>query len=162
MPYRLPWTIAAVLAAAAVTACSDDQAPADSRARAYFQRDSLITLESVFVTLKDGSTVWDFKPENFRRGDSDTTLFWSPDVQTMSAGNLSVELAVFTAGGQTISEGTLSLPLSPNWRWKLGIIHAVTDPSVGCDDCIGSSKFDIQIPGYDNQWIYVLWRGNGP
>ncbi len=143
----------------AATACSDDEQSADSRARTYFEKDSLITTESVFVTMKDGSRTWDFKPQDFRRSDSDTLIYFGPEVQTRIGGTLEVEITVFTTGGQTIAEGEFGLPMSPNWRWTIAIIHSSTDPSVDCDDCQGSDRYDILVPGHDNEWIYVLWRG---
>lgn len=142
-----------------IAACSDDEQQADSRARAYYERDSLVTTESVFVTLKDGSKIWNFAPADFGKSDTDTTLYFSPEVQTRDGGTLVVEIALFTAGGQTIAEGEFDLPMSPNWRWTLAIIHSITDPSVDCSDCQGSDRYEIQVPGHVGEWIYVLWRG---
>jgi len=141
------------------TACSDDEQQADSRARASYERDSLVTIETVFVTLKDGSKTWDFAPSDFRRSETDTILYFSPEAQTRDGGTLEVEIALFTAGGQTIAAGEFDLPMSPNWRWTLAIIHSITDPSVDCSDCQGSDRYEIQVPGHDGEWIYVLWRG---
>lgn len=141
-------------------ACSDDEQPAQARARAYYQLDSLITTESVFVILKDGSQTWDFKPADFARSEADTLLYFTPEVETRFEGNLNVEIALFTSEGATIAEGEFNLPLSPNWRWTLGIIHSVTDPVADCEDCVGSDQFEIMVPGHDNEWIFILWRGS--
>jgi hypothetical protein len=142
-----------------ITACSEEEQPADSRARAYYERDSLVTIESVFITMKDGSKSWGFKPDNFSRSDSDTMLYFTPEVQTNIGGTLDVEFSLFTPGGQMIAEGEFGLPMSPNWSWTFAIIHSITDPSVDCSDCQGSDKYEILVPGHDGEWIYVLWRG---
>ena len=142
-----------------IAACSDEEQAADSRARAYFELDSLVTVESVFVTMSDGSKSWGFKPDDFSRSDSDTMLYFSPEVQTRIGGTLEVEFSLFTPGGETIAEGAFGLPMSPNWSWTIAIIHSITDPSVDCTDCQGSDKYDILIPGHDGEWIYILWRG---
>jgi hypothetical protein len=142
-----------------VAACSDEEQPADSRARAYYQLDSLVTVESVFVTLNDGAQTWSFKPADFSRSDTDTLLYFSPEVKTRIGGTLAVEFALFTPTGEAIAEGEFGLPMSPNWRWTIAIIHSITDPSVDCSDCQGSDRFEILIPGHVDEWIYVLWRG---
>jgi hypothetical protein len=99
-------------------------------------------------------------PADFVRSDSDTTLYYAPEVKTTEGGALTIEFRVFTPGGQVIAEGEFDLPKSPNWTWKIGIVHAASDPVVNCSDCIGSGEYEIQIPGHENEWIFVLWRGN--
>jgi hypothetical protein len=141
-------------------ACSDETEPADSRARAYYQLDSLVTTESVYVTFKEGSKSWGFVPKDFVRSGSDTTLYFAPEVKTTEGGALTIEFRVFTPDGQTIAEGEFDLPKSPNWTWKIGIVHAATDPVANCSDCVGSGEFEIQVPGHEDEWIFVLWRGN--
>lgn len=150
------------LVLAITAACSDDPVPTDNRASVYFEKDSLITSESVFVTLNDGEKIWDFKPVNFRPSDTDTLLYLGPEVQTTDAGSLLMELDLFTPGGVSIASGSLKVPMSPNWRWSFGIFHAATDTPIGCDDCFGSSTFEIDIPGHEDERIFVVMRGRGP
>jgi len=150
------------LALAITAACSEDQVPTDNRANVYFEKDSLITTESVFVTLNDSEKIWDFKPENFRQSDTDTLLYLGPEVQTADAGSLLMELSLFTPGGVTIASGSVKVPMSPNWRWSFGIFHAATDTPIGCEDCFGSSTFEIEIPGHEDERIFVVTRGKGP
>jgi hypothetical protein len=140
-------------------ACSDDEQPSDSRARAYYELDSLITVESVYVTFKDGSTTWGFQPDDFVKSDTDTLLYYAPQFKTRDGGTLTIEFQLFTPGGQTIAEGIFDLPMSPNWSWNIGFVHAATDPVADCSDCVGSGEFEILIPGHDDEWIFVLWRG---
>jgi hypothetical protein len=140
-------------------ACSEDEQTADSRARVYFELDSLLTVESVFVTLKDGSTSWGFQPDDFVNSSADTTLYFAPQVKTSEGGALNMEFRLFTPGGQLIAEGDFELPMSPNWSWNFGIIHSTTDPVADCDDCVGSGEFEILVPGHDEEWIFVVWRG---
>jgi hypothetical protein len=146
----------------AITACSDDPVPTDNRARVYFEKDSLITDESVFVTLNDGEKIWDFKPVNFQPSDTDTLLYLGPEVQTADAGSLLMEFSLFTPSDVLIASGTVRVPMSPNWRWSLGISHAATNTPIGCDDCFGSSAFEIEIPGHEDERIFVVMRGSGP
>lgn len=150
------------LSLAITAACSEDQVPTDNRANVYFEKDSLITTESVFVTLNDSEKIWDFKPENFRPSETDPALYLGPEVQTTDAGSLIMDLDLFTPGGVLIASGTVRVSMSPNWRWSFGISHATTDPSIGCDDCFGSSAFEIEIPGYEDDRIFVVMRGKGP
>jgi hypothetical protein len=152
-------TVWMLVALAMLAACSDELSPADSRVRAYYERDSLVTTESVYVTLEDGASTWDFKPGDFNRSDADTALFFTREVQTRGQGTLRAKIELFAAGAGIIAEGEFSLPISPNWRWTIAIIHSIADPSVDCSDCQGSDRYEIQVPGHDDEWIYVLWRG---
>jgi len=140
-------------------ACSEDEQTADSRARVYFELDSLLTDESVFVTLKDGSKSWGFQPDDFVKSGTDTLLYFAPQVKTRDGGALNMEFRLFTPGGQLIAEGDFDLPMSPNWSWNLGIIHSATDPVADCSDCVGSGEFEILVPGHDDEWVFVVWRG---
>lgn len=162
MKYKL-WFLSLLFAVVVVVACSDDtQQPSDSRARISFREDSLITMESVYVTMKAGGASWSFQPQNFQRDDADTTLFLAPEVKTSDSGTLNVTIRLVTPGGVEYSDGSLTAALSPNWRWNFEIVHALTDPAVDCSNCVGSSQFEIKEQGLADGFIYVLWRGSGP
>jgi hypothetical protein len=146
----------------AVGACSEDERVTDSRARVSFVMDSLVTMEAVYATLDDGASVWDFKPENFRQSTADSVLYLGPEVQTRSDGTLNMSFRLFKPNDQLFSDGTVALPLSPNWRWNLEIVHSVDNPSLGCDDCWGVSEFDIYDQQHAGESVWVVWRGRGP
>jgi hypothetical protein len=112
--------------------------------------------------MKEGGSSWNFQPQNFRRNDADTTLFLGPEVQTSDGGTLSVSFRLLTEGGVEYCDGSLSAAMSPNWRWNFEIVHALTDPSLDCSNCVGSSEFDIKVQGLAEGSIFVLWRGSGP
>lgn len=143
-----------------LAACSDDEQPSDSRARVYYQLDSLVTDESVYVTFSDGAKSWGFAPDDFVKNGTDTSLYFSPQVKTRDGGSLNIEFTLFTPGGTLISEGVFVLPMSPNWSWNIGIVHSATDPVLDCSDCVGSGQFEILVPDHENEWIFVVWRGN--
>ena len=143
-------------------ACSKDEQAVDSRARILFIEDTLLTFNSVYATLDDGNSSWQFEPHNFIRIQSDSTRFTSPEVQTRGSGVLTVTFRVTKSGGNTVCDGSLGAYLSPNWRWSFELMHALTDSAYACGDCFNTSRFEIFDPDYPGQSIYVFWRGRGP
>lgn len=151
-----------LLATLLLAACSKDEDPADSRARVFYNLDSLVTIESVFVTLDDGNSTWNFKPHNFKPTAADSTLFTSPEVQTLGDGQLRMTFQLKTSNGDSFCSGSLKAPISPNWRWTFEILHARRDFAIACPDCWNITEYDIVGEAYADEAINILWRGRGP
>ncbi len=151
-----------LIAAFIIAGCSKDEQPADSRVRVWFCEDTLVTMSSVHVTIYDGESAWEFKPHNFKRTASDSNCFSSPEVQTQSSGVLEVLFHLDKIDGTTFCDGAFSAHLSPNWRWSFEILHAITDSTWTCIDCIHTTMYEIYDQAHSNESIYVLWRGRGP
>jgi hypothetical protein len=159
MKFRLVHLLFPVLVLAA---CSDNEQASDSRARIFYIEDSLLSTESVYATLDDGSTVWEFEPPDFTRVAPDSNLLAGPEVHTRSSGTLRMTFRLVASGGSTLSEGSLATPLSPNWRWFFEIVHAPKDPPLACSDCIQVTVYDFLDQAYLDDLVYVLWKGRGP
>jgi hypothetical protein len=157
-----PWIALCLTTILLFAACSEEEQATDSRARIHFDEDSLVSHHWVGVILEDGKTVWDFGPGDFIRSPVDTSLFTTPDVQTQANGILKVTFRLVTEEDSLFSDGSLSAPLSPNWKWSFEMVRAADDPPVACDDCWNVSEFGIYDPAFANEKIYVLWRGGGP
>lgn len=143
-------------------ACSEDEQPTDSRATVSFVQDSLLSPGGVYVTLDDGSTAWAFEPENFKQSPKDTNLFLGPEVQTRAAGTLMMTFRIMDDDENSLSEGSIAAPLSPNWRWSFKLIHAASNLAFDCDGCIRSDDFEILDQDHTDESIYVIWSGRGP
>jgi hypothetical protein len=143
-------------------ACGDNEQASDSRARIYYIEDSLVSTGSVYASLDDGGTVWEFQPQDFIRVEQDSNRLAGPEVHTRANGTLRMTFRLVAGGGQTLSEGSLATPLSPNWRWSFEIVHAAKDPPLACSDCRQVTVYDLMDQEYSDDWIYVLWRGSGP
>jgi hypothetical protein len=146
----------------AVSACSEEEQPVDSRARVHFNQDSLVSYQWVNVILDDGKTVWNFGPEDFMRSPLDASLFTTPDVQTQANGNLQMTFRLIPQADSLFSDGTITAVMSPNWKWSFELVLSTTEPPLACDDCWKVSDFTIYDPAYADKRIYVLWRGGGP
>ncbi len=159
MKSRLAYFLLAVLA---VGACSEEEQASDSRARVYYIQDSLLSLKSVYVTLDDGNSIWEFEPHNFRRVETDSNRFTSPEVQTQANGTLQMIFHLVTSNGSPFCDGSLVAPLSPNWRWSFEFVHVLKDSVYACSDCIKVSIYEIYDQAHLGESIHVLWRGRGP
>jgi hypothetical protein len=109
--------------------------------------------------MNDGVSVWVFGPGDFTESADDSTLFMSPDVKTRSSGALHMEFRLVSGGDVVFSEGSVTLPLSPNWRWSFEILHSLDDPV--CPDCTSYARFEVLDPNHANEWVFLLWRGKG-
>jgi hypothetical protein len=146
----------------AIAACSEEEQPADSRARIHFDEDSLVSHHWVNVILDDGKTVWDFGPWDFMRSPLDESLFTTPEVQTQANGSLTMTFRLVPEADSLFSDGSITAVLSPNWKWSFELVLAPVDPPPACDDCWKVNDFVIYDPAYADKRIYVLWRGGGP
>jgi hypothetical protein len=145
-----------------LAACSPDPQPADSRARVHFDEDSLVSHRWVNVILEDGQTIWNFGPDDLIRSPVDTSLFTTPEVQTQADGILKMTFRLVTEEDSLFAEGSITGPLSPNWKWSFELVRVPADPPLACGDCLKVDVFGIYDPAFANELIYVLWRGGGP
>ena len=142
--------------------CSDDEQPSDSRAQVEFNQDTLVTVDWATITMTDGESAWLFNGDDFTRSDSDTNLYVTQQVQTEYSGTLKMEFMLVADGDELFSEGTMYLPLSPNWRWTFEFIHSIDDPILDCEGCVGYLRFDVLDPAHAQESIFVIYKGRGP
>jgi hypothetical protein len=158
MKFKLTLCLLVALFAAA---CSDDETPADARARVFFDEDSLVTRTWVSATLNDGESSWKFDSEAFFPGaGTDSMVFATPEVKTRASGKLTMTFRIEDSA-TLICSGSVSVPMSPNWRWSLELIRRVNDPVVSCDDCYGSAQFVMNDPRFTGESVFVLFHGKG-
>jgi hypothetical protein len=150
--------VAAVLCLLA--SCSNKEQPSDSRARVSIREDTLLTHSWLTATLKDGVSVWVFEPNDFTMSAADSTVFESPEVKTRATGVLQMDFMLVTGSDVLFSEGSVEVPMSPNWRWSFEILHAKDDPV--CPDCSSYERFGILDDNHAGEYIFLLWRGTGP
>jgi hypothetical protein len=113
------------------------------------------------VRVSDGSLAYGLGPTNFHdRGG--VSFYDSPDLVTATHGTLRFTYALTTSSGDTVSEGTLVLPLRSDWRWGIDVIPDSINPIQQCFGCEGSRSFAL-APGFQGprvDSIFVLWGGN--
>ncbi|MFH1754349.1 MAG: hypothetical protein ABIA59_01485 [Candidatus Latescibacterota bacterium] len=156
------WVAVCLVSIFAIAACSDKEQPADTRARVHFDEDSLVSHQWVHIIIDDDKTAWSFGPGDLMMSPIDTSLFTTPEVQTQADGILTVTFRLITEQDSLFCDGSITAPLSPNWKWSFELVRAPAVPQVSCDDCLKVSAFDIYDPAFADQAIFLLWRGGGP
>jgi hypothetical protein len=132
----------------------------EARISAEARLDSPLTVDMLSVTVRDRDRVWTWQASHFRSTTQRPTPS-TPEVETRTSGSLEVSFRL-EVPGQTLSEGTVTLPLRSDWRWGVTVMAATTDPQAECFGCFGSSAFPLaeayRTPQRDSIW--VVWGGN--
>lgn len=125
-----------------------------SLAKVSFTRDNLISRSMVHIVLSDGKSKWQIGP-----GDLDSAF----EVETSMSGVLTMDFTIMSAEGVTVSAGTVSWPLKPDYRLSIFLERSTHDPKVTCWGCSGSKSFPILNANYkesERDAIFVVWGWN--
>ena len=145
-----------LLLALALVACGDDAAIG-----ATADLPPPLDPQMLTVTVRDGTqriqwTGVDFKPRPPNATAATPEAGISPE-----GGDLTVSFRLETAGA-VLSNGSVTVPRRRDWRWRIDVIAATTDPRLLCFGCSGSAAFPLaagyRAPGRDSIW--VVWGGN--
>lgn len=152
--------LAVVLTALLSWSCSDEP---KSLARVSLEKDTLLVPDMLHLTLGDGRSVWRFGPDAIGPDRRYTGQWWSPEVETISDGTLTMWFRLEGPGGLLVSSGKVSMPLREDWRWGIGL-HRFSGPPRGkAFGEVGRQSFEIIEPAYaatDSDSVWVIWGGN--
>ena len=146
-----------------LAACSPDE----SRVELSIQPDPPLSTADIRVTFEDGLRRWHVDvdgPLSFSGAPERSSLstFSAGPYNTRTNGTLKVSF-VATRDGDTISTGSVELPLRPDWEWGVTLRAQRGDPATGCLGCVGIQAFPIaesfQQQGMSES-IYLVWGGN--
>jgi hypothetical protein len=144
-----------VLAAACLlTACHET-----SRISAIARLDPPLTINMLTVNARDQDRTWTWRGADFRRSLESPT----PTTRERETGTKGEILVSFRleAKGETVSEGSVSLPLRRDWSWGVQVVSATLDPGQACYGCIGSKAFPLarEYRGPERDSVWILWGG---
>lgn len=119
-----------------------------------------LSIDGLTVLLDDGTRRWVVRGSELEHASGNV---WRGAPQmTSSHGTLVVRFVLEAAGGIVASEGSVALPLEPDWIRGVDIHAATEDPRRYCFGCQGSVRFELApaaaTPAADA--IYVIWGGN--
>jgi len=107
--------------------------------------------------------MWQFGPDDIGPDSRFTGQWWTPEIETISDGTLTMEFRFEMPNGKVISIGEVSMPLREDWRWGIGI-HRLSGPRDGkWFGESGSQSFEIMEPTFtvsDSDSVWVTWGGN--
>jgi len=130
-----------------------------SRVSAVARLDPPLTVDMLTVNAKDEDRTWTWRAPDFR-----SSMEWptptTRERETRTRGELQVSFRL-QVKGQTVSEGSVSLPLRSNWRWGVQVVSATSDPGPACHGCIGSKAFPLapEYRGPERDSVWLLWGG---
>lgn len=128
-----------------------------SLAKVCFVRDTLISRSMVHITLRDGTSKWEFGAD-----DLNSAPYWSTsEVQTLMDGVLTMDFTIRAADGAIVSAGRMQWPLESNRR--LSIYISRDDHARKGWGFSGSKSFPIVNSTYkanERDAIFVTWGGD--
>jgi hypothetical protein len=149
-------TPALLLVALVLCACGDE-----ARVKIGFHEHGGLTISMLRVSISDGFHRYELQPADFN-SNGENQPYRSPDLPTRTKGTLRFTYALVEPSGETVSGGTVDLPLRRDWRYDIDILTDSTDPTHYCLGCGGSQPFALS-PEYRLQpldSVYVIWGGN--
>lgn len=130
-----------------------------SRVSAVARLDPPLTVAMLTVSAKDEDRTWTWRAPDFR-----SSMEWptptTRERETRTRGELQVSFRL-QAKGETVSEGSVSLPLRRDWRWGVQVVSATSDPGLACHGCTGSKAFPLarEYRGPERDSVWLLWGG---
>lgn len=131
-----------------------------SRISAVARLDPPLTLNMLTVNARDKDRDWTWRGPDFR-----SSLEWptptTRERETGTEGEIQVSFRL-QAKGETVSEGSVSLPLRRDWSWGVQVVSATADPGQACFGCTGSKAFPLarEYRGPERDSVWILWGGH--
>jgi hypothetical protein len=113
------------------------------------------------VTFHDGARTWEARGSEFsmERG---LGMPQSAEYCTRTSGTVDVSFAITDSTAAVVVRGEVTLPLRPDWRWRVDFINATDNPEHMCFGCAGSLGFALPeaFRAQDRDSLWVVWGGN--
>jgi hypothetical protein len=132
----------------------------DAKISAVARLDPPLTVRMLTISVRDDGRAWTWRGSDFH-----SSLEWptptTTERDTRTRGDIEIAFRLEVAG-TTLSEGRVTLPLRPDWRWGLQVVSATSDPVEACFGCVGSKAFPLasQYRGPDRDSVWLIWGGN--
>jgi hypothetical protein len=107
------------------------------------------------VRFDDGSGERTVRPSDFQLREWGFPT--SERLATRSAGTLEIKVTL-SRRGRPVSEGSVSLPLKPDWIYGISLSAHARNPVEGCLGCMGVRSFPIE--GEPAEKLHIVWGGN--
>lgn len=130
-----------------------------SRISAVARLDPPLTVDMLTITARNDDRGWSWRGPDFR-----SSLEWptptTGERETRTKGEIQISFRL-EAKGDTVSEGSVTLPLRSDWRWGVQVVSATSDPGSACHGCTGSKAFPLarEYRGPERDSVWLLWGG---
>lgn len=130
-----------------------------SRISAVARLDPPLTVDMLTISARDDDHGWTWRGSDFR-----SSLEWptptTGERETRTRGEIRISFRL-QAKGDTVSEGSVTLPLRSDWRWGVQVVSATSDPGDACYGCIGSQAFPLarEYRGPERDSVWLVWGG---
>jgi hypothetical protein len=131
-----------------------------SRISAVARLDPPLTISMLTISAREKDRGWTWRAPDFR-----SSLEWptptTRERETGTKGEIQLSFRLETKG-ETVSEGSVSLPLRRDWRWGVQVVSATSDPGPACFGCTGSKAFPLakEYRGPERDSVWILWGGH--
>jgi len=130
-----------------------------SKISAVARLDPPLTVDMLTIRARDDDRGWTWRGSDFRSSLERPTPT-TDERETRIKGEIQIFFRL-EAKGDTVSEGSVTLPLRNDWRWGVQVISATSDPRDACSDCVGSKAFSLarEYRGPERDSVWLVWGG---
>lgn len=110
------------------------------------------------VRFDDGSGERIVRPSDFKLREWGFPT--SERIDTRSSGTLDIHVTL-TRDGKAVAQGSVALPLKPDWTYGISLSAHARNPVEGCLGCMGVRSFPIEgSTGPNPEKLHIVWGGN--
>jgi hypothetical protein len=153
-------SFALALAACAAEPPATNGSAAATRAQVHFY-DSRAPVDpkgEFTIRFDDGSGERVVRPTDFQLREWGFPT--SERLSTRNSGTLRIAVS-FAQAGQALGQGSVELPLKPDWIYGISLMVTNRNPVEGCISCMGVRSFALAGPaGAAGHKLHIVWGGN--
>ena len=140
-----------------IVGCSDERA----YIRAAASLSAPLDVGMLTVTFHDGSRKWEVRGSEFSVQPG-LGMPQSLEYCTGTSGTVDLSFAITDPSARLVVSGEVTLPLRPDWRWRVDFINGPDNPADFCFGCAGSLGFALPeaFRASDRDSLWVVWGGN--
>lgn len=120
----------------------------------YLTSDKFSNTE-IKLNFDDGKAEHNLTNIDFNNGNSS-------EFSTETSGNIDISFLILDSLLDTISSGSINLPIKSDWSWGVGLHITDSNPYNTCFGCTDSKSFILNESYIDSLYdsVFVVWGGN--
>lgn len=144
-----------LLGLALLTSCSKNTDESKISFTLHYLTSNNFSNSEININFDDGKTEYILTNNDFSNGNSS-------EFSTETSGNIDIRFSILDSLTDTISTGSINLPIKSDWSWGVGLYITDSNPYNTCMGCTSSKSFILNESYVDSLYdsVFVVWGGN--